>query len=199
MKAIVIAQPTKQKQAEPSPAWRLYQGSQQLLVQSGLQAVWDRYGFRQVIDEAILSPWHGPLDPDQVVAPYNYTWKGRPRDEVAEQVARARIVERLEERVRGYDMVLVLLSKVYLAPLQLHRWVPGTAPRRWLFFASGEGLPYVPAGPYVRVVPAGAAEARRERVKVLDLKAHLFRSLCLRVVAEGEGALARAYGIAAIN
>jgi hypothetical protein len=189
MKAIVIAQPTKRKQLDPTPAWRLYRGSQQLLVQQGLAAVWARYGFRQLIDEVILSPWHGPLEPDQVVAPYDFTWKGRPRAEVTEIVAKMGAVERLQDAVRGFDLVLVLLSKVYLAPLRLPTWVPATAPQRWLFFASGEGLPFVPGGANVRVIPAGTPEARREGVKVLDLKAHLFRRLCLDVAAEGESAL----------
>lgn len=189
MRALVIAQPTKQKQAEPSPAWQLYQGSQQKLVQEGLRAVWDRFGFRELIDERVLSPRYGALEPDRVLAPYNYTWKGRPAAEVAAQVAQDFIVERLQETVRGYHLVLVLLSKVYLAPLDLPDWVPGTAPQRWLFFASGEGLPYVPTAPNVRVVPAGTAEARREHVTVLDLKAHLFRRLCLQVATEGAGAL----------
>lgn len=155
MKAIVIAQPTKRKQPQAAPAWRLYRGSQQLLVQQGLEAVWERYGFRQLIDEVILSPWHGPLEPDQVVDPYDFTWKGRPRAEVADLVAKMCVVERLQDAVRGYDLVLVLLSKVYLAPLKLPDWVPATAPQQWLFFASGEGLPFVPTGPSVRVVPAG--------------------------------------------
>jgi hypothetical protein len=189
MKAIVIAQPTKRKQPEATPAWRLYRGSQQLLVQQGLAAVWARYGFRQLIDEVILSPWHGPLEPDQVVAPYDFTWKGRPRAEVAAIVAKMGAVERLQDAVRGFDLVLVLLSKVYLAPLRLPAWVPATSPQRWLFFASGEGLPFVPGGANVRVIPAGTPEARREGVKVLDLKAHLFRRLCLDVAAEGASAL----------
>lgn len=195
MRALVIAQPTKQKQAVPSPAWQLYQGSQQRLVRDGLQAVWARYGFRQVIDLSVLSPWHGPLAPEQVIAPYNYTWKGRPKAEVAKQVAEAAIVERLQEAVQGYDLLLVLLSKVYLAPLRLPEWGPGTAPKRWLFFASGEGLPYLPMGPHVRVVPAGVREARREGVKVLDLKAHLFRHLCLEVAQRGEAALEAAWEV----
>lgn len=193
MSALVIAQPTKAKLPAAAPAWRLYQGSQQQLVQQGLEAVWARHGFRELIDEVVLSPLHGPLAPDQVVAPYDYTWKGRPRPEVADHVAGARIVERLQEAVRGRDLVLVLLSRVYLQPLRLPEWVPGTAPTRWLCFASGEGLPYVPAAPNVRVVPAGAAEARRERVKVLDLKAHLFRRLCLDAAERGAGALEAAW------
>lgn len=193
MKALVIAQPTKRKQAQASPAWQLYQGSQQKLVQEGLSLVWSRFGFRQVIDEAVLSPWHGPLPPEQLAAPYDYTWKGRPRDEVARHVAETRVVERLQECASGFDLVLVLLSKVYLWPLALPDWVPQTAPQRWLFFASGEGLPYVPRGENVRLVPAGTPEARREGVKVLDLKAHLFRQLCISVAADGPGALEAAW------
>jgi hypothetical protein len=190
---MVVAQPTKRKQPAPAPAWRLYQGSQQQLVQQGLEAVWERYGFRQMIDEVIISPWHGPLEPDQVIAPYDFTWKGRPRAEVADIVAKMATVDRLREAVLGYDLVLVLLSKTYLAPLRMPEWVPATAPQRWLFYASGEGLPFVPASPNARVVPAGMPEARREGVKVLDLKAHLFRRLCLQVAAEGEGALTAAW------
>ncbi len=193
MRAVVIAQPTKRKQAEPSPAWRLYQGSQQQLVQQGLEAVWARYGFRQLMDEVILSPWHGPLEPEAVLHPYNFTWKGRPKAEVAQLVSRTQIVERLQSLVAGYDLVLVLLSKAYLWPLRLPEWVPGTAPQRWLFFASGEGLTYVPKAPNVRLVRAGTAEARRERVKVLDLKAHLFRRLCLDAAERGAAALEEAW------
>lgn len=193
MRALVIAQPTKRKQEQVSPAWQLYRGSQQLLVQRGLAAVWERYGFRQLIDEVILSPWHGPLEPEAPIAPYNFTWKGRPRAEVEEVVAKSRIVERLQEMVAGYDLVLVLLSKVYLSPLRLTSWVPETAPQRWLFFASGEGMPFIPAAENVRIVPAGAAEARREHVKVLDLKAHLFQKLCQQVAADGAGALEEAW------
>jgi hypothetical protein len=189
----VIAQPTKRKRLEASPAWQLYQGSQQRLVQAGLAQVWERYGFRQLIDEVILSPWHGPLEPEQLVRPYDFTWKGRPRAEVAEIVRTTQVVERLQASVAGYDLVLVLLSKVYLAPLHLVDWVPGTAPQRWLFFASGEGLPSVPVAANVRVVPAGTPAARRERVKVLDVKSHLFQQLCGRVAADGEAALERAW------
>ena len=47
MNAIVIAQPTKRKQPQPAPAWQLYQGSQQILLQQGLAAVWGRFGFRR--------------------------------------------------------------------------------------------------------------------------------------------------------
>lgn len=189
--AIVIAQPTKRKQPQPAPAWQVYQGSQQLLVQQGLTAVWDRFGFRQQIDQVILSPWHGPMEPEQPVAPYDFTWKGRPRAEVASIVRETAMVERLQKRVRGFDLVLVLLSKTYLTPLAMPAWVPGTAPQRWLYFASGEGMPFVPAGENVRVVSAGTPEARRERVKVLDVKSHLFRRLCLEVAGEGTAALER--------
>lgn len=184
-RALVIAQPTKRKQPHPSPAWRLYTGSQQRLVQQGLEAVWDRFGFRQGIDELILSPWYGPVEPEAVLAPYDFTWKGRPPRDVAAIVREGNMVPRLQELTHGYDLILVLLSKVYLAPLELASLVPGRAPQRWLFFASGEGLPFVPPAPNVRVVPAGVPEARREGVKVLDLKAHLFRRLCLRGTAEG--------------
>ena len=199
MKALVIAQPTRRKRPGPAPAWELYQGSQQQLVQQGLQAVWNRYGFRQLIDEVILSPLHGPVTPDQMLEPYNYTWKGRPRREVAAQVAEATIVERLQAAVQGYDLVLVLLSKVYLAPLELPWWVPGTAPQRWLFFVSSEGLPFAPTGSNVRFVAAGTAEARRERVKVLDVKAHRFRQLCLRAAEQGATALEDAWAAAGIS
>lgn len=192
-RAVVIAQPTKRKQAHPAPAWQLYQGSQQRLVQQGLGAVWERYGFRQMIDEVILSPWHGPLEPEQVIAPYDFSWKRRARAEVAGIVAQMAAVERLREAVLGFDLVIVLLSRVYLAPLQMPAWVPKGPSQRWLFFASGEGMPFVPVGPHVHVVPSGTAEARRERVKVLDLKSHLFRRLCLQVVEEGEGALEAAW------
>jgi len=191
MRAVVIAQATRRKQPRPAPAWLLYQGSQQQLVQSGLAAVWERYGFRQVIDERILSPWHGPVPPEQVLEPYDFSWKGRPVRELAALVAERQVLERLQAGVAGADLILVLLSKTYLAPLAMFRWVPATAPQRWLFFASPEGLPFVPAGANVRVWPAGMPEARAERVKALDLKAHLFRRLCLEAAAEGEGALER--------
>jgi hypothetical protein len=189
VKAIVIAQPTKRKRPDPTPAWRLYQGSQQQLVQAGLGPIWERYGFRQMIDEVILSPWHGPVEPDQVLQPYDFSWKGRPRAEVAEMVRSTALVERLQERVRGYDLVIVLLSKVYLSPLRLAEWVPGTAPQRWLYFASGAGLPFLPVAPNVRLVRAGTPEARQAGVKVLDIKSYLFCQLCERTLAKGVGAL----------
>lgn len=189
MRAIVIAQPTKQKRAVPSPAWRLYDGSQQRLMQEGLSLLWDRYGHRQVIDEVLLSPWHGPLDPDQLVAPYDFSWKRRPRAEVERFVRESRVVERLAEAVAGYDLVIALLSKTYLAPLRLAEWVPQLAPQRWLFYASGEGLPALPVAANARRVPAGTPEARAARVKVLDVKSYLFRELCRQVVGEGESAL----------
>lgn len=199
MSALVIAQPTRRKLPVAAPAWRLYQGSQQQLVQQGLEAVWAAHGHRGLIDEVILSPLHGPLSPDDVVAPYDYTWKGRPRTEVGARVQEGRMIGRLQAATAKRDLVIVLLSKVYLAPLALPAWVPGTAPTRWLFFASGEGLPFVPAGPNVRVVPAGAAEARREHVKVLDLKAHLFRRLCLEAAERGAGALEDAWLAASLR
>lgn len=193
MRTIVIAQPTKRKSDSPSPAWRLYQGSQQRLLQDGLQAVWDRYGHREVVDELILSPLHGPLPADQVVAPYDFTWKGRAKAEVERVVREGQMIERLQELVAGYELVVVLLSRVYLAPLRLNDWVPGAAPQRWLFVASGEGLPFLPEGPGVRWITAGVPEARRERVKVLDLKSHLFLGICRRIVDEGPSALERAW------
>lgn len=198
MKALVIAQATRAKQAGTVPAWLLYQGSQQQLVQQGLQAVWDRFGFRQVIDEVILSPLHGPLTPDRLVGPYDYGWKGRPRAEVIAHVTDTSVVGRLQSAVDGHDLVIVLLSKTYLWPLQLPHWVPATAPQRWLFLVSGEGLPFTPVGPNVRLIPAGMAEARRERVKALDLKAHLFRQICLRVAEHGPSALEEAWAGAAL-
>lgn len=193
MRALVIAQATRAKQPGPVPAWQLYQGSQQQLVQQGLRAVWDRFGFRQVIDEVILSPLHGPLPPDRLLGAYDYGWKGRPRAEVLTHVADTAVVQRLQLAVNGYDLIMVLLSKTYLWPLQMPRWVPGTAPQRWLYFVSGEGLPFTPAAPHVRLIPAGMAEARRERVKALDLKAHLFRRICLEVARQGPCALEAAW------
>jgi hypothetical protein len=193
MRAVVIAQATRRKQSGPTPAWRLYRGSQQQLVQEGLAEVWDRFGFRECIDERILSPWHGAVEPDRVLEPYDFGWKGRPRAEVAEHVVRTGMVERLKEAVAGYNLVLVLLSRTYLAPLGLPHWVPATAPQRWLFFASSEGMPFVPAAPNVRVVAAGMVEARQERVKALDLKSHLFRRLCHQVAAAGDSALQAAW------
>jgi hypothetical protein len=193
MRAIVIAQPTRRKRPEPAPAWRLYAGSQQLLVQDGLSHLWARVGHRGLIDEVLLSPWHGPLDPDRVTAPYDFSWKNRPRAEVARIVRETRIVERLQEAVAGCDLVIVLLSKTYLAPLRLGDWVPNLAPQRWLFFASAEGLPYLPAAPNARLVPAGTPEARAARVKVLDVKSYLFRELCRRAAEEGEAALEAAW------
>ncbi|HYG60580.1 MAG TPA: hypothetical protein VD902_21110, partial [Symbiobacteriaceae bacterium] len=160
----MIVQATRRKQARPSPAWQLYRGSQQLLVQAGLRAVWERYGFRQGIDEVVLSPWHGPVTPDRVLEAYDFSWKGRSRAELAVLVRERAVVERLQQCVKGADMVLVLLSKTYLAPLGMQGWVPATAPQRWLFFASGEGLPHVPAAATVRYIPAGMPEARAERV-----------------------------------
>lgn len=193
MRAMVIAQPTKQKRPEPAPAWRLYAGSQQRLMQEGLSLLWERFGHRQLIDEVLLSPWHGPLGPDQVVAPYDFSWKGRPRAEVERIVRETRVVERLQEAVAGYDLVIVLLSKTYLAPLRLGEWVPEMAPQRWLFYASGEGLPFLPVAANARRVPAGTPEARAARVKVLDVKSYLFRELCRQAVSQGESALEAAW------
>jgi hypothetical protein len=197
VKALVIAQATRAKQAGPVPAWQLYQGSQQQLVQQGLQAVWDQFGLRQVIDEVILSPLHGPLTPERLVTSYDFGWKGRPRAEVIAHVAGTSVVERLQRAVEGHDLVIVLLSKTYLWPLQMPLWVPATAPQRWLFLVSGEGLPFAPKGPNVRRIPAGMAEARRERVKALDLKAHLFRQICMQVAQQGPSALEKAWDEAA--
>ncbi|MFZ5813941.1 MAG: hypothetical protein ACOY93_01380 [Bacillota bacterium] len=193
MRAIVVAQPTRRKRSAPTPAWQLYDGSQQRLVREGLSLVWERYGHRALIDEVLLSPWHGPLDPDRVIAPYDFSWKGRPRAEVERIVRETRVVERLQEAVAGFDLVILLLSRTYLAPLRLAEWVPATAPQRWLFFASGEGLPWLPVAANVRWVPAGVPEARAARVKVLDLKSWLFRELCRRVVQQGEAALSAAW------
>ncbi len=193
MRTILIAQPTKRKRSEPVPAWRLYDGSQQRLVQEGLALVWERFGYRQVIDEVLLSPWHGPLDPDRVIPPYDFSWKRRPRAEVERIVRETRVVERLQEAVAGFDLVIALLWKTYLAPLRLAEWLPATSPQRWLFFASGEGLPYLPASTNVRMVPAGTPEARQARVKVLDVKSYLFRGLCRTVVEQGEAALEAAW------
>jgi hypothetical protein len=193
VKALVVAQATRAKQDGPVPAWQLYQGSQQQLVQQGLRAVWDRFGFRQVIDEVILSPLHGPLTPDRLVGPYDFGWKGLPRAEVIAHVAGTSVVERLQRAVADHDLVVVLLSKTYLWPLLLPTWVPATAPKRWLFLVSGEGLPFTPAGPNVRLIPAGMAEARRERVKALDLKAYLFRQICMQVAEHGPSALEEAW------
>jgi hypothetical protein len=195
--ALVIAQPTKAKLEGPASAWQLYQGSQQQLVRAGLRAVWDRFGFRRGIDEVILSPLHGPLVADALVGPYDYTWRGRPPAEVAAHVANTSVIERLQMAVAGHDLVLVLLSKTYLRPLRLREWVPATAPQRWLFLVSGEGLPFAPAGTNVRFIAAGMAEARRERVKALDLKAHLFRNICLQVAERGPSALETAWEAAA--
>jgi hypothetical protein len=193
MRAVVIAQSTRRKYPGPVPAWQLYRGSQQQLVQQGLSAVWERFGFRQGIDEVLLSPLHGPMVPDQLAAPYDYSWKSRPKAEVARHVQETRVIERLQDAVAGFDLVLVLLSATYLGPLRMPAWVPATAPQRWLYFASSEGLPFVPAAPNVRIVPAGTPEARAAGVMALDVKSWLFRRLCLQVAAEGEGALAEAW------
>lgn len=193
MRALVIAQPTKQKQAESTLAWLMYQGSQHKLLRSGLETLWAAHGYRKLIDLCILSPFYGPLEPLQVLDPYDFGWSSRPKAEVAAWVRTTRIVERLQERMASYDMVFVLLSHTYLAPLAMREWVPDTAPQRWLYFISPESMKFLPRAANVRFVPAGVTQARQERVTALNLKSHLFRQLCLQAAEQGAAALEHAW------
>jgi hypothetical protein len=172
--------------ASACPAMAMYTGTHHRMVRDGIWSVWERWG-RGVLDLTILSAGYGLIPADEMIVPYEATFSGEPAI-LMDWSARLQISERAADLVRGYDLVLLLLSGPALAALDLPLDVPASAQQ--IVLTDAASLASVPNIPNLHaMVAAEARAAQRWHIKAPQVCGFLFGRLCEQIVRHGPSVL----------
>ena len=166
-----------------TPAAEMYTGSQHQCLMAGLKEIREVHG-STVVDLHIVSAGYGLLCEDDVIVPYNVTFRKR-KKEILELSDSLQIHECVETLIAGYDLVFFLLGKEYVQALQLPFAVPDTVTQ---IFLAAPSWKYVFSDflPDIHVVCAGTDLAKQlDGANNYNLKGFVFKQLCDVVRREG--------------
>lgn len=166
----------------PRTAESLYAGQQHLRLMRGVRAYRVAQQPAGRLKLRIVSAGHGVLAASAMIARYDHTFQGLPRDAVRRRAEQLGIPSRVKELLaRPYRLALVLLGDDYLEACALDETLALGGPT-FVFCGPrvGERLPDLPA---LRHVPVGNPEARRFGCGVVALKGELGGRALTRLAA----------------
>jgi hypothetical protein len=169
VRILILSSCTKSKLPHKAPAGSLYTGASHAHILKGISAA--RFGGDEV-DHWIYSALHGPVPADEVLEPYDVTWKTmHPADRKARRGWMGHRVRALVAQPGRYDLAIVALGEDYAEGTDLHR-CPLAQPTVRLV-----ANPLQTVRDFDLVVPAGIPEAKRFRCGLVGLKGEMVRRL----------------------
>lgn len=108
-KILVLGSCTNKKQKVACKAREIYLGQQHTLTCKAVDSLRNQ-GYN--VDFYILSALHGFVEENTVLEPYNVTWAGMKKADIANSTQH--LHKEFEELVSQYDTVILLLGKEYL-------------------------------------------------------------------------------------
>ena len=178
MKILVISSCTNSKLNRKARAAEPYTGLGHRYLMEGLDQARARYG-RRTIDLAIVSAKYGLLSEDNIIEPYDCTFRGLKVGDIAERGKTLQLHDSTKVLISRYKLVFFLLGKEYVRALQL----PFAVTRIFLLGAGLKNL--IPDAGNVHFVPAGKGLATELGTTNTALKGLVFKRLCGVVSRQG--------------
>lgn len=166
----VLTSCTAAKKPSPAPAEELYLGQQQRELMRGV------YVFREArhgsLELKIVSAKHGMLRSDEMVSPYNETFRDVPRPKIRDAGIRLGLPEKAQAFMNEQvDVKLILLGRDYLDACAIDFSRPMAS--YTVLFNQPASAHLVPITPNLLVVPLGNMDAQRHRCPLTALKGRL--------------------------
>jgi hypothetical protein len=151
-----------------TPAEELYSGQQHVRLMRGVQATKDKLN----IDLHIVSAGYGLVPGDRKIAPYECTFTGRGKKDLANWASGLNIPKDFRKLIsKPYDLALLLLGDDYLSACQLDDTVKLGGPT--IGFCGNSARKRLPDIPSLRYVTVSNPEAKRFSCGLVSLKGEL--------------------------
>lgn len=161
-------------------AKEMYTGSQHLSLMEGINYYRSNGGS---IDLSIISAGYGLLDEDDLIVPYEVTFNNMNSQTIKNWSKKQRITEKLQEKVKEYDLVFFLLGDKYLQSVEWPLDINDN--QRFFFFAGNSSRARVMVGKNYHLLSIGEAEAKAFKFGLIGIKGYLFSQLLHHVVDNG--------------
>lgn len=154
-------------------AGQMYTGQQHLRLMEGVQMLRQSLG-REAVDVIILSAGYGLIPEDQIIVPYEVTFKTMKSYEVDEWAKFLGIHQAFEQVIQSYDLVFILLGENYLRALGLP--VETQATQKLIFLAAYGSKKYIQGGlGKTFIFPVSNTEAKIFSYGLVGLKGFIFK------------------------
>lgn len=164
------------------PAAQMYTGRQHLFVMEGVRILRETFG-KDIVDVAILSAGYGLISEDRSIVPYEVTFRTMKVAEIDRWSHFLGIQRDFEEKVRGYDLVFILLGEDYLRALSLS--VKTSKKQTLVFLASNRSKRYISVEEAKTIVlPLSNQEAKQFRCGLVALKGFLFQGFAKKAAKQ---------------
>ncbi len=168
------------------PAGEMYTGLQHRYLMNGVRAV--RKGKPEFdIDVAIISAGYGIVTEDDIIAPYERGFNGKPKTEIRELSDRLDIPKESRRFLaQPADLILILLGGKYLHAVDFDETVVFGGDT--LLFCSQSAVKSLPDWEEVKKVPVTQETARRFSEALVRLKGILAKRLLLKIAQDSTAA-----------
>jgi hypothetical protein len=172
----------------------LYTGLQHVRLMEGVRRMREECGADSV-DLWILSAGYGLIPANREIVPYECTFQGMKAREIDTWAQHLRVPEDVRQFfMRPADLVLVLLSDVYLRALALDEDVTFAAPT--LFFTGKASQKRIKGQGTLRTVLLTNREAKCFSCGLVGLKGEVARRILHHLIEEGETFRAKLFDLA---
>jgi hypothetical protein len=174
-----LAKRERELKVQLTPAASLYSGQQHVRLMKGIKATEGKLD----IDLHIVSAGYGLVDADRPLAPYECTFTGRGKADLADWAGKLNIPEDFRTLVgQSYDLALLLLGDDYLAACRLDDQIKLGSPT--LIFCGGNTSKNLPKLDRLVPVTLTNAEAKRFSCGLVGLKGELAARLLARLASD---------------
>lgn len=163
------------------PAGAMYSGRQHLALMRGVAKIRERFG-PEAVAVQIISAGYGLISEQQLIAPYNATFRGMPRRMASSWALFLGIADAVRNTIRDWRLVIFLLGEAYLTSVD-PPIAASTSEQRLIFIAKPILAPRLSASGVI-LIPAGRAEEVRFGDRYA-LKGRLFELYARRLCHEG--------------
>lgn len=176
------------------PAAEMYTGMQHLRLMEGLKLLREGWGHATgdgrlgkddgtTFDLVIVSAGYGLVDEGRKIVPYEVTFNAMKNPEIDQWAERRGIHKDLEKKIKGYDLVFVLLGEKYLRACRFgdmrQATDDGVGPT-FVFLGPARGDKMLPKG--AAAMKLGNKDAKAFGYGLVGLKGYLFKLLAQDIV-----------------
>lgn len=164
-----------------TPASELYTGAQHLQAMEGVNALRQALG-SQAVDVMILSAGYGLIPENQVIVPYEVSFNTMTGQQIEEWSHFLNIHTTLEQTIRHYDLIFVLLGENYIRSLSLP--IEVNPEQTFIFLTSQGSLRYInrlEANKFT--FPLTNSQAKHYGYGLVGLKGFLFKKFATKIKA----------------
>lgn len=164
------------------PAGEMYTGLQHRYLMDGVRAV-RKKKVGLDIDVAIISAGYGVVSEEDLIAPYERAFNGKPKTEIRELSDRLDIPKKSRRFLaQSADLILILLGGKYLHAVDFDETVVFGGDT--LLFCSQSAVKLLPDWEEVKKVPVTQKTARRFSEALVRLKGILAKRLLLKIAQD---------------